>query len=106
MNFPNQISGTFTKNITLGIGSLRVYKGSSLFLTFTSSDILVTGNSFTIDVTNMFPDNDTYFILIDDGLFKSGAETYTGITNPTQWTFTIADGEYTNTEYSNEYLLN
>ena len=106
MNFPNQISGTFTKNITLGIGSLRVYKGSSLFLTFTSSDIIVTGNSFSIDVTNMFPDNDTYFILIDDGLFKSGAETYAGITNPTQWTFTIMDGEYTNTEYNNDYLLN
>jgi len=106
MNFPNEISGTFTKNITLGTGSLRVYKGSSLFLTFTPDDIEVDENTFSIDVTNMFPDNDTYFILIDSGLFISGAEIYAGITNPAQWTFTISDGEYTNTEYDNDYLLN
>jgi len=106
MNFPNEISGTFTKNITLGTGSLRVYNGSSLFLTFTQDAIVVTDNSFSIDVSNLFPDNGDYFILIDEGLFISGAEVYKGISNPTKWTFTIADGEFEATEFSNEFLTN
>lgn len=105
MNFPNQISGTFNKNITLGIGSLRVYKGGSLFLTFTQDDITVVGNGFTIDVTNLFPDNDTYFILFDTGLFYSGVEQY-GLTDNTVWTFEIKDGSYASASYSNNYLLN
>lgn len=108
MNFPNQISGTFNRNITLGTGFLRVYKDNALFLTFTESDITITGNSFFIDVTNLFPDNGEYFITFTNGLFKSVfGEVYKGITDPTFWTFSIIDGEYDGTEYNNsEYITN
>ena len=106
MTFPNEITGTFTQNILLGTGFLKVYKEGILFLTFTESDISIVGNSFSIDVSNLFPDNGNYYILFSNGLFKSSYEIYAGITDITKWTFTIADGEYSNTEYSNEFLIN
>ncbi len=107
MNFPNEIIGTFNRNITLGVGTLKVYKDNALFLTFDQTDIVVTNNVFTIDVTNLFPDNGVYYINFTTGLFISiFGEVYPGITNTTDWAFTIADGEYESTEYSNEYLIN
>lgn len=105
MNFPNQISGTFNKPIALGVGTLKVYKGGALFLLFTEADVSVAGNSFSINVTNMFPDNGKYLVMVSAGLFTSGAESFAGVGSD-EWTFTIAPGEYNNTEYSNEYLLN
>jgi hypothetical protein len=107
MNFPNEIIGTFNRNITLGIGFLKVYKDDVLFLTFTQADIVIEDNTFTIDVTNLFPDNGNYYINFSSGLFISTfGEVYQGVNNTTDWAFIIADGEYTNTEYNNEYLLN
>jgi hypothetical protein len=105
MNFPNQISGTFNRNITLGVGNLKVYKDNALFLTFTESSIEVVNNVFTIDIRNLFPDNGDYFITFTEGLFKSGVQVYKGITNPSTWTFSIVDGEYESTEYNNEFLI-
>lgn len=108
MNLPNQISGVFNRNILLKTGFLKVYKDNVLFLTFDESDISVTGDTFTIDVTNLFPANGSYYINFTSGLFSDSLNgvDYPGITNNTDWTFTVADGEYENTEYSNEYLLN
>lgn len=107
MNFPNEIIGTFNRNITLGTGFLRVYKDNALFLTFDENDIVVTNNVFTIDITNLFPNNGEYYINFTTGLFISiFGEVYPGITNTTDWAFRIVDGEYDGTEYSNEYLIN
>lgn len=108
MNFPNEISGTFNRNITLGEGVLKVYKDGLLYLTFTTDDITVIGNTFTIDVTNLFPDNGSYYIHFDDGLFISSiGETVQGIGNNTDWAFQIIDGEFDNTEFDNtEFLTN
>jgi len=106
MNFPNQITGTFNRNITLGVGNLKVYKDNVLFLTFTESDITVNDNQFVIDVTNLFPDNGDYFITFTKGLFISTfGEVYKGISNSTDWTFSIVDGEYDSNDYTNDYLI-
>ncbi len=44
---------------------------------------------------------------IDNGLFKSSlGEVYNGITNTTDWSFVVSSGEYSNTDYNNEYLIN
>jgi len=104
MNLPNQISGTFNKTITLGTGSLRVYKDDSLFLTFTESDIVVSGNTFTIDISNLFPDNGIYDVSFDSGLFLSGLEVFAGLPIGT-WQFTITDGYYDATYYDSNYYL-
>ncbi|CAB4136422.1 hypothetical protein UFOVP584_10 [uncultured Caudovirales phage] len=106
MNFPNEISGTFNRNIVLGSGFLKVYKDNVLFLTFTEADITISNNVFSIDVSNMFPDNGDYFILFNKGLFKSVlGEDYDGVTDITKWTFTIASGQYNSSQYSNDYLI-
>ena len=104
MNFPNQISGTFNHPITKNTGWLDVYKDGSFYLRFTEADIIVTGNSFTIDVTNLFPDNGTYYVLMSDGLFSSDFGIYSGISDSTVWTFSIGDAEF-NSDFDNDFLI-
>lgn len=106
MNFPNQITGTFNKPITLGIGTFKVFKDNVLFLTFTQDDIVVSGSSFSIDVTNLFPNNGSYYVNYSSGLFYNGIEIDTGLFNNTTWTWTIGAGEYDNADYNNDYLIN
>ena len=104
MNFPNQISGTFNHPITKNVGWLDVYKDGSFYLRFTETDIIVTGNSFTIDVTNLFPDNGTYYILISDGLFSGITGDFNGISDSTVWTFSIGDAEF-NEDFNEDFLI-
>ena len=94
MNFPNQITATFSQPITLGVGTLKVYKDNILFLTFTEADIVVLGSTFTIYVTNLFPDFGNYFIIISEGLFKGVGCNSFKVSNITDWTFTIGGGEF------------
>ena len=91
MNLPNQIKGYFNRNVTLGIGTLKVYKDDVLFLTFTEMDITVIDNVFTIDSSNLFPDNGTYYVQISNGLFISNTEIFEGISNKTDWTFEVTN---------------
>ena len=103
----NFISGVFNKKIILKTGTVTLYKNNVLFATFTEADINVVDDEFGITITGLIVANDNYQIKISDGLFESEiAEVYPGIDNFTDWAFTVADGEYENTEYSNEYLLN
>lgn len=103
MIFPNEISGTFNKHITLGIGTVKVYKDNVLFLTFTQSDITIVGTTFTIDVSNLFPDFGSYYILISDGLFNGlGCDSFK-INKTTDWTFEIGSAQYNKLSYSQQY---
>jgi hypothetical protein len=104
---PTSIIGLFNKPITLSTGTVRLYKGSSLFQTFNVADIAVTGNQFEIDITGLITDNDDYFILIDNGLFFTGAEVFPGISLPTIWTFSVSDADYNSSDYNNsDYFTN
>ncbi len=99
------IIGTFNRNVILGSGFLRLFKDAELIETFNITDITITDNEFEISYT--FTDNGAYYINFDTGLFISTfGEIYEGINNTTDWAFTIADGEYSATDYSNEYLIN
>jgi hypothetical protein len=102
MNFPNEIVGTFNRNITLGTGTLKVYKSNTLFLTFTENDIEVEDNVFTIDVTNLFPNDGDYYINFTTGLFVSiFGEVYQGITNTTDWRFNIGVSDFNSIDFNN-----
>ena len=105
MNFPNQITGTFSQPITLGVGTVKVFKDNVLFLTFTQLDVVVVGSTFTIDVTNLFPDFGNYYILISEGLFRGNGCSNFKITDTTYWTFTIGGGQYDPEDYdtTNDY---
>lgn len=106
MNLPNEIRATFNRNINLGVGELRVFKDGILFLSFTQDDLTVIDNYFTINITNLFPDNGSYYILFSQGLIISIFNESFSISDPDIWKFTIEDGEYSNSEYSNEFLIN
>lgn len=105
MSLPNEIKATFNRNIVLGVGTLRVYKEGVLFLTFTQNDLTVTDNYFTIDTTNLFPDNGKYFILFDEGLITSIFGENYSVTNSDVWEFVITDGYYDEEYYDEEYYL-
>lgn len=101
----------FNQNITINIGSLRLYNSSNLLLkTFTQTDLINNGNSFEInDNLNTYCFlEDNYYFLMDSGLISSTAgEVFQGITNINTWAFSIADGEYEYTEYDDtEYVTN
>lgn len=106
MNLPNEIKAVFNKNIVLGIGTLRVYKDNILYITFTESDINIFGNYFTINITNLFPDNGSYYILFDEGLITSIFGEHYSVSNPDIWKFTILDGEFDSNDFNNEFLIN
>jgi len=102
MNFPNQIIGTFNRNITLQTGFITVYKDDVLFLTFTESDIVLVDNVFTIDVTNLFPDYGSYYINMTEGLFiDSSNELSKPIYNNTDWAFTIGNPDFKKIDFNN-----
>jgi hypothetical protein len=103
MSFPNQISATFNQPVTLGVGTLKVYKDNVLFITFTQADIVLVGNTFTIDVTNLFPDLGNYYIIISEGLFKGIGCSDFSIKNTTDWTFKIGIAQYNKPSYSQQY---
>lgn len=111
-NYPNplsfnEIKGTFNRDLVLSVGYLKVYKDNVLFLTFTQEDIIVLGNSFTIDTTGLFPDNGNYFIRISNRLFLSSlGESFAGISNNTDWTFEARIGDYLSSDYNyTDYLI-
>lgn len=101
-----EIKGFFNKNIILKTGTVTLYKNNILFATFTESDISVSDNHFTIDITGVISEVNSYQLKISQGLFESlTGEVYLGIPNFTDWAFVVADAEYSNTDYNNEYLI-
>jgi hypothetical protein len=94
----------FNKNISISADfEIKLYKGGVLqSIAPTTYDI--TGNLLAITPSYSFT-NGSYMIVIEPNLITAGAESFSGF-GATEWTFTVADGEYDNTEYSNEYLLN
>jgi len=94
----------FNKVITSANGKYKLYKNgvfaTEYDLTFSGQsvgiDFLSTGYTFTTG---------SYSIVIEPNIIKSNAEYFKGFAL-NEWTFTIADGEYNNTEYNNDYLIN
>jgi hypothetical protein len=103
----NDIIGSFNRSFDLGAGTLRLFKDGLLLKTYNTSEITESGFDFLADISSIIVANGSYYINFDTGLFISSFnEVLEGITNTTDWAFLIANGEYDNTEYSNEYLIN
>jgi hypothetical protein len=100
-SLPTEITGNFNRNITLGIGTIKLYKGVTLLETFTTATIV--DNSFSVDITGLITENDTYYVVISSGMFENGLDIYSG----TNWSFLVTDGEFESTEFDNtEFLTN
>jgi hypothetical protein len=103
----NDIIGSFNRSFSVGTGTLRLFKDGLLLKTYNVSEITESGFDFLADISSIIVANGSYYINFDTGLFISSFnESSEGITNTTDWAFLIANSEYDNTEYSNEYLIN
>ena len=106
-SLPTLLSVSFSNTATIGAGTLTVYNSSDVAIaTFNQLDITDTGTSFTIDITGLITTNDTFYIQFTYGLFLSLFGQSVAIENETDWTFTTAAGEFDNTEFDTDFLLN
>jgi hypothetical protein len=106
-SLPSVFTGTFNRLFTKEIGTIKLYKDNTLLNTYNLANITVSGVNFTLPLTGVVVANGSYYLNIDNGLFKSSlGEVYQGISNTTDWAFVVSSGEYSNTDYNNEYLIN
>lgn len=94
----------FNKAISSVNGKFKLYKENVFIAEY---DLFFAGLSVGIDFLSLgytFT-NGNYSIVIQPNQILSGVENWEGI-GINEWTFTIADGEYSNTDYNNEYLTN
>lgn len=106
-SLPSVLTGTFNRLFTKEIGTIKLYKDNVLLNTYNLANITVSGVNFTLPLTGVVVANGSYYLNIDNGLFKSSlGEVYQGISNTTDWAFVVSSGEYSNTDYNNEYLIN
>jgi hypothetical protein len=96
----NRITLVFNQNITdLGSGIVELRKDGSLYANLELTKI--NGNTFE-QIFN-FTENGNYTIEVPQGKYKT---ILFGENQPYSLPFTIMDGEYEGTEYSNEFLIN
>ena len=94
---------TFNRIITLLTGNVTIKDSLGVVIaTFNESEIVIDDNVARIDITGIITTNGTYTIEVDADLFTDGSDNNAFYS----WTFEVVSGEYENTEYSNEYLLN
>jgi len=101
---PTILKATFTKNIVLGIGTLKLYKDGILFHTFTELNTSITDNELWI-YDNLVTANGEYYILISEGLITSIDNESFSIADTTTWAFTVTAGEFDSSDFSDEFLI-
>ena len=102
-SMPTTFELNFNKDITLSSGFvINLYKDSVL-QTITPTDYTVTDNVLEITPDYTFT-NGSYSIVIEPNTITSGADAFNGFAF-NDWVFTVASGEFDNTEFSNEFLI-
>ena len=100
---PLTISGNFNRNITKGIGTIKLYKESVLIATYSENDISVVANSFSVPFSGVVSTIGDYLVEVSDGLFMNGLYVFSGIT----WNFSVIVGEFDSNDFDNvEFLTN
>ena len=98
--FPLAITGTFNRNITLGVGQVKLFKDGLFLVNLDVTNIV--NASFDANLLGAITENGNYKVVLPFGLFVSDQNERKYF----EWSFELADGEYDNTEYNNEYLIN
>lgn len=100
----------FDKEPTLKTGTIKVYNSSNVLLhTFTESDMIVSSNTVVasaIGTPVQSLADGSYYVKVSSGLASFLNVDYEGVSDNTTWTFTLQAGDYSNTDYSNDYLIN
>jgi len=102
--FPNILTLTFTQDVVLGTGSLTVYDAdtAAVYISYPTSAMSVAGAVVTIDISNDFPDNGSWYVLFPIGVFKGalfGADFE--LSDDSVWRFSITDGDWNNADWNN-----
>jgi hypothetical protein len=104
--FPSDIIGLFNQDVTLGVGTLKIYdEFNNLIITFTQNNITLADNEFIIDNLGFDTTVKKYYIIISEGLFKGVGCNDFSIKNITDWTFEIVGAQYDSEDYdtTNDY---
>jgi hypothetical protein len=102
-SIPTTFELNFNKDITLSSGFIiKLYKDGVL-QTITPTDYTVTDNVLEITPDYTFT-NGSYSIVIEPNTITSGADAFNGFAF-NEWVFTVASGEFSSTEFSNEFLI-
>jgi len=104
VNKNSDLKITFNENIYKGEGDLSIYKSNgTLFekINIAGNQISVSDSSATINPNSTFSIGTTYYVKIDNNVFKDEAGNfYQGIYNSTSWNFSVvSDTEYPATEF-------
>ena len=95
---------TFNKNISVvPTFNVQLYKDNVL-QTITPFTYTITGNIIELTPTFTWV-NGAYTLIIDPDLIYSGSEQFEGF-GAGAWTWTVSSGDFDNTEFNNEFLLN
>ena len=97
---PEMITGTFNRNITLGVGQVKIFKDGLFLVNLDVTNIV--NASFEANLLGAITENGNYKVVLPFGLFVSDQNERKYF----EWSFELADGEYDNTEYNNQYLIN
>ena len=102
ITFANKIVVTFNKNIfVVSNNYITIYDIlNNSFFQFLIEQGDVTANIY--EKTGINLTNGTYRVEFSAGAFKSGSE----LSSFESWEFQIVNGDYSNTDYSNNYLIN
>ena len=94
--FPNILTLTFSQAVTLGTGSLTVYDAATdaAYISYPVSAMTVAGAVVTIDISNDFPDNGSWYVNFDSGLFVSVFGQTFPLTSKTEWKFSVRNADF------------
>jgi len=105
-NFPTDIIGLFNRDVTLGVGTIKIYdEFNNLIITFTQNNITLADNEFVIDNLGFDTIIKKYYVIISEGLFIGAGCNDFSIKNIRDWTFEIVGGQYDPADYdtTNDY---
>jgi hypothetical protein len=84
-----ELSATFSRDLTVGTGQLKVWVGESVWASWDAADAAVEGDTVTVTLPRALPLATTLSVTIDAGFVAgTGGETFGGLTDKTAWQFT------------------
>ena len=92
----------FSKNVTKNVGlEIKLFKDGLLNQTFAYADVAVTGSEISVNCGTLA--NGEYYVTINAGAVTSIHGENSGFLT---WAFTVADGDFDSSDFSDEFLIN
>lgn len=99
-DLPNQITGSFNRNVTMNTGTIQLIDDTTetLIAEFNETGITHLDNHFSCDITGLITTNGSYKVRMSAGLFTS---VFNEVSVAFEWNFTVSDGDFLNTDFDN-----